>query len=257
MKSRLSSSIACAAFTLVAAAPAGAANLNHYYDFQSGVIDMAGTQNGALFGSATVAGGVLNLGGNGDYAEFATNTFLVPNAGSYSVALFAKGSVTQASTTELISQGQAGGPGFYIGTDGSGASMRVTDVWPVTNVPFGAAGVWTHYALVVDAGANPSTTLYINGGPAASLPGVAITTLAAGTSTRLGAQFGNAGEYFVGALDEVRIYDGVLTPQEVASLASGVPEPASWLTMAAGVLAVTGGALRRCHRAARPPGDGQ
>jgi hypothetical protein len=217
-----------AALALFGAAQAGAANLNHQYNFSSGVTDLAGTQNGTLLGGATVSGGVLNLAGTGEYAEFATS--IVPTAGSYSVALFARGNAAQTGYTELISQGYSGGPGFYIGTDASGTLMRATDSWVATGVAFGAPGVWTHYALVVDASANTSK-LFVNGSLAALLP-QAIVTTSGGSPTRLGRQFAPYNEFFNGAIDEVRTYDGVLTVAEVQALAA-VPEPA-----AAGLLAV-------------------
>lgn len=232
-------SAALVALALFGATQASAANLNHYYNFSSGVTDLAGTQNGVLLGGATVSGGVLNLAGTGQYAEFATA--VVPTAGSFSVALFARGNAVQTGYTELISQGFSGGPGFYIGTDSSGSLIRATDSWVSTGVPFGAAGVWTHYALVVDAGANTSK-LFVNGSLAALLP-QAIVTTSGGSPTRLGRQFAPFNEFFNGAIDEVRTYDGVLTVAEVQTLAA-VPEPAS-AGMLLGGLALLGWQARR------------
>lgn len=240
--------LAMACSTLLASAAAQAANLNHHYDFASGVIDLAGNQNGTLFGNANVAGGTLNLDGNGDWAEF--SSLIVPTAGSYSVALFARGNGVQASHTELISQGFSGGPGFYIGTDFTGSAMRVTDSWQVTGVPFGAPNVWTHYALVVNAAASTST-LYVGGVAVAGVP-FAIVTSGAGSNTRLGRQFSPFAEFFNGSIDDVRTYDGALTAQEVAMLATPVPEPASVLLMAVGGVLI--GAAARRRRAASSSG---
>jgi len=226
-----------AALAIAAALPAQAAFLNHHFTFQSGLTDQVNaTVVSTLFGNANVTGGVLNLDGSGDYAEF--TTALVPNAGSYSVALFAWGNGLQGGYTEMISQGFSGGPGFYLGTDGSGQSMRATDSWGATGVPFGAPNAWNHYALIVDAGAS-LTSLYVNGALAASVP-YAIVTNPGGTPTRLGAQFAPFGEFFNGALDDVRIYDGVLTASEVAALANPVPEPATAFTLGLGLLALLG-----------------
>jgi hypothetical protein len=225
---------------LLSAAQAGAANLNHHYNFSAGVIDLAGFQNGTLQGGANVIGGTLNLSGSGQYAEFLTS--IVPTAGSYSVALWAKGNAAPTGYTELISQGSSGGPGFYIGTDGSGTLMRAGDSWTVTGVPFGASGVWTHYALVVNAGAN-TTQLFVNGSLAALLP-QAIGSAAGGSPTRLGRQFDPAAEYFNGSIDEVRTYDGVLSFQEVQALAA-VPEPGGAAMWLVGVAGLAGLARRR------------
>lgn len=229
---RLTAVAAAAALSIAAALPAQAAFLNHHFTFQTGVVDAVNPLVvGALVGNANVAGGVLNLDGSGDFVQF--TTALVPNAGSYSVALFAYGNGPQAGYSEMISQGTSGGPGFYLGTDSNGQSMRASDAWINTGATFGAPNAWNHYALVVNAGLATST-LYINGSVAASVP-FAITTSIAGTPTRFGAQFAPYGEFFNGALDDVRIYDGTLTAAEVAALANPVPEPGTALMLAAGL----------------------
>lgn len=228
------------AFCMLTGAPfAQAATLIHHYDFSSGVTDSAGSANGTLVGDASTAGGVLTLDGDGGYVQF--SSFLVPTSGSYSVSFFATRAVSQGSYAEVISQAYSGA-GFYIGTD-PGGNMRASDAWGSTGVAFAAPGVMTHYALTVDAGSNTSN-LYVNGTLAASI-GYAYGSGTSGTATRFGAQFAPYGECFNGTIDDVRIYSGALSGNEVALLANPVPEPASYAMFAAGLVLVGARARRR------------
>lgn len=220
----------CAAATPRALAQS--ATLTHYYNFTSGVIDQVGTANGALLNGANVSGGRLNLDGINDYVQF--NSFIIPTSGSYSFAFLAQRSAVLGPYTEVISQGFSGGPGMYLGTSPQG-TIRAGDMF-TTNVPFGAVGVPTHYALVVDALTSRST-LYVNGTAVASI-GTAVQSVVGGTPTRLGRQFEPYGEYFAGFVDELRIYNGALTGAQVAALASAVPEPATAGLMSMGLLAL-------------------
>lgn len=211
---------------------AHAATLLHYYDFNGDLnpgatlVDLAGSANGTLQGGAQTHNGVLSLNGQDAYVQFAD--MIIPAAGSYSVAFnLTRNSEQSGSFVEWLSQGQSGGPGFYIGTNPNGA-IRVGDSWTpgVSPTP---AGVLAHYALVVDGNANLST-LYIDGNSIASVT-MAIGTGGGGSPTRLGRQFDPADEFFNGSLDELRIYAGALDARTVATLAAPqttkVPEPSS------------------------------
>ena len=224
---------------------AGAATLIHHYDFSAGVTDSAGTDNGALMDNANTSGGVLNLDGDGDFVQF--SAYLVPTGGSYSVSFFATRIAPQnAYYTEVISQAYSGGPGFYIGS--AGESMRVTDVWgPGLN--FAPSSQMAHYALTVDASNNVSR-MYIDGVLAAST-NFAISTATGGSTTRLGRQFYPYDEFFHGTIDDLRIYSGALSGDEVARLASPVPEPQGYALFAVG-LGLLGTTLLR--RRLRPQG---
>ncbi|WP_346286152.1 LamG domain-containing protein [Zoogloea sp.] len=208
-----------------------AATLLHYYDFNTDLnpgaplVDLAGSANGTLQGGAQTQNGVLSLNGQDAYVQFAG--MIIPATGSYSVTFnLARNSEQSGSFVEWLSQGQSGGPGFYIGTSPSGG-IRVGDNWTPGASPT-PAGVLAHYALVVDASSNLST-LYIDGINVANVA-IAIGTGSGGSPTRLGRQFDPADEFFNGSMDELRIFDGALDDSAVAALANPpptrVPEPA-------------------------------
>ena len=66
---------------------------------------------------------------------------------------------------------------------------------------------------------------------------VLVVSPPAGTFTRLGRQYGPHAEFFPGDIDEVRIYTGALTADEVQALA--VPGPSGAALVAVGGLCLT------------------
>ncbi len=219
---------------LVCIAPCFGATLLHHYNFDSDVSDAVGGVNGTLQGGAIVSGGVLNLDGIDDFVDF--NAKLVPTSGSYSVTLFAGQNAIQSGIhTEFISQGFSSGPGFYIGTNPSGV-IRLSDSIINSGVPFIADGTLHHYALVVDAGLG-QTEFFIDGVSQAVF-NFAVATTTGGSNTRFGRQFGNFAEFFHGQLDDIRIYNGALSTQEVGDLANAVPETSTYILFAMGILLI-------------------
>jgi len=80
-------------------------------------------------------------------------------------------------------------------------------------------GTWTHVAVTFDDAADRAI-LYIDGHPVQEVvqtgfPGNSDSSLGIGRD-------GRWGDYLIGALDDVRLYDRVLTAEEVATLAAGV-----------------------------------
>lgn len=211
------------------------ADLLHSYNFDSGVTDSIGGANGAIVGAATVSGGQLVL--NGGYVQF--DTHLIPTSGSYSVSLdFQLASTDNPGITEFISQGYSGGPGFYLGTNGFG--FRATDSWG----PSGSYDPADSHTLLfaVDSSAGKSY-LYLDGA-LLDTRNFAITTTTGGTDTRLGSQFAPYGENFHGTLDNVRIFNSAITPDQDTGL-TATPEPSTMMLAGLGVAAALVARRRR------------
>ncbi len=234
------------------------AALVHEYRFDGGstIVDSAGSLNGSLVGSATIANGALNLNGVNGFGLLAGK--IIPASGDFTVALFAQEQASGAAHVELISQGQSGS-GFYIGYNPSDV-FRITDSTPSSGIPYPGGGGLHHFALSV---AGASGVFYIDG---VSKGTFAVARGVTGGDTRIGAQFDFGGgpfpEIFNGLVDDVALYNTALTGQSVLAIAqagrsleptsSDVPEPGSLLLMALGLGGVFGlrHTSRRAQRAA-------
>lgn len=195
------------------------ATLIHQYKFSGNANDSVGSANGTLMNGATATGGRLSLNGVNQYVEFGSH--IVPTSGSYSVVLFVRETTSVSDYVEFISQGFSGGPGLYIDHTPSPQTIRVSDSWMTTGVPFPGDGQWHCYALVVDSVASQSR-LFVDGIQKATMA-AAIATTPAGTNTRFGRQYDPGPSYLRGNLADVQIYTGALSSAEVAQIAAAAP----------------------------------
>jgi hypothetical protein len=229
-----------AALAIAATLPAHGA-LIHEYTFDGNVNDQVGLADGTLHGDATAVGGTLTLDGNADWVSFNQN--LIPFGGEFSVMLSAQ--FTWGNTQEFLSQGNSGGPGFYIGPYGS--EMRVGDNYGWTAVPSfnGSCGgactgveapadnLWHDYAVTVsNTGTSYTGAFYIDGILRATKSNYVMNGGSA--LTVLGAQFGGGSETLNGGIRDLQIYDNALSAAQVAAYGAA-PEP--------GTIVLLGGAL--------------
>ena len=134
----------------------------------------------------------------------------------------------------------AGTTGVY-GRIRDGVNSGFADLTPTPTLALNDGG-WHHIAYTADA-VNEVTRLYVDGQlvsestatPAVTFPSV-FNNFEVG---RLGRS--SPTDAFAGSVDELRIYDSILTESEIAALA--VPEPATPLAL--GLLGTLGLALRR------------
>jgi hypothetical protein len=204
---------------------ATAATLVHSYNFEgSAVTDAVGTINGTLQNGAQLSGGALVLDGVNDFVQMSAN--IIPTGpANFSLIINASQSQPQTTFAELISQGFSTGPGFYIGHDPAGNFRLGDQISP--GVAFPTDGLAHTYALTSGAS---GTSFYIDALLVYSTL-VQINVGAGGTNTRLGMQFATFSENFFGSIFDLRVYDGVLTSQEVAA----VPLPAAFPLLGAGL----------------------
>jgi hypothetical protein len=184
-----------------------AQRLAHYYDFNGeSVVDKVGDVNGALYNGAIVTSGSLNLDGTDDYVEL--NGKIIPTDGSaFSVFIKYNAGQQSHSLTEMISQGFSGGTGFYIGQ--VNGILRLSDnyPWGETNTlfPLGA------HQLLLTSGAD-GTRVIIDGSVVfTSLAPLNLSDNGSGTNTRIGRQFQSHGEWFSGTIDQLKVFDHVVS----------------------------------------------
>lgn len=110
----------------------------------------------------------------------------------------------------------------------------------VTSASAPGDGVWRYLAITLT---NGSQKLYLDG--VLSATGSATGTIRSDLNVPLtiGAWIGDGASYFKGAIDDVKIYNTVLSASEIGALYAA-PEPSTW-SVIVGVLALAGAALRR------------
>ncbi|MCC6679977.1 MAG: LamG domain-containing protein [Phycisphaeraceae bacterium] len=255
------------AVATIVASPAGAATLLLHSTMDNA--DISGTtvydvavpaQNGTLDAAATSgAAGVIGQAidsvtasgvGAVDYGDV-----LDAGAGIQTISIWFNADTIK--TQGVVRKGNAGstniGWSIFLESRNSGAFHRVAVRASATGVGDNpnraiawadlagdgsdSTGVWHHVAFVMDASAG-SVSGYLNGVlmTATNSWGLTFTTDVDGVATTEPIL---AGIGFDGRLDDLRIYDGALTQQEITNLYnSGIPEPASvgllglgWLMM--------------------------
>jgi hypothetical protein len=213
-----------------------------YYPLDEGPGTRTGDTSGnyrtaTLGGAATLSsaghiGGSLQLGSAAS-GFAATAGQVVRTDQSFTVAAWVKRDVSDTGTRAAVSQDGTSGHGFllgYISEHGTFAFRMVTQSGQMPSVPASSAaqtGVWTHLAGTYDA-ATQQLRLYVNG----VLQGTA--TMPAPWNAPGALQIGRSrwgGSYtdpWVGAIDEVHLYSGVLPDPEIAALSGQTaPRPPS------------------------------
>lgn len=245
----LTISVATVAMTFVSANLHAATLVGHWKleetSTAQGAVDSSGTKPDGVY-AAGVDPNVSGPTGFGSAAEFFGNGSDI-NIGA-GINFTNNFSVTAWVNFNDLSQhniiGNATGSAFR----NSGNKLQFTNFGKQDYTSTGTltAGVWTHVAAVVDA--NNDGQLYINGVDAGLVP-----HNAAGNGSNapyaIGALGpGNTSNGMVGLIDDVRIYDGSLTQNEVIDIMTPppvIPEPSSLVLATLGSLGLLGWGRRR------------
>ncbi|WP_433357287.1 LamG domain-containing protein [Microtetraspora malaysiensis] len=189
----------------------------------------AGKVGGLTFGAAGKVGTAAHLDGTTGYAK--TTGSVIDTTKSFSVSAWAKLPATKPTHASIIAT--------QIGTNKSGFELYYSssyDRWifnryntdtadnaitraQSTAVPQG--GVWTHLVGIYDAAAK-TIRLYVDGKLNST---TAFTTpWKANGPVQLGVGwYGKLDSFFPGDIDDVRIFDQIVTDSEIATMASGAP----------------------------------
>lgn len=226
---------------LVGVAFSGQAALIAHWTFDEStegqVVDLVAGYTGVLNGGVTripgkVGAGALQFDGDSGYVEISSsiNSPLELVDTPYTISFFAKyeGSGPGVARAINMDDGEdySGGYSivFYPGaTVGLGLTHNSDHQPQNSNVALFSGAEWQHIAVVWDG---TTRLVYVDGLLRASLPTVGNLTSDHDDPLWFGS-IPKYGQYFQGALDDIRIYDSALTAEEVGQL---LPEPPILIT---------------------------
>ncbi|MEI6327256.1 MAG: LamG-like jellyroll fold domain-containing protein [Candidatus Roizmanbacteria bacterium] len=201
--------------------------LSHQMSTGTGTTSLDDTvyaNNGTLTNSPTWTSGYLGSGilfdGVDDYVDVPNSTSLNPTV----VTLTAWFNATSlgGSFPPLVKKSTATG-GYSLEFNGTSLSMwaYIAGAWRQSPVYTATTGVWTHVAGTYDG---TTLRLYVNGtqvGTGTAISGTIASPSA--NSLRIGSSPSEAGRYFTGKIDDVRVYNRALTSTEIGQIKAPAP----------------------------------
>jgi prepilin-type N-terminal cleavage/methylation domain-containing protein len=191
--------------------------------------------NGSWTGTPTGTNGyyspghVWPWGGAFDGAStYVSSTFTSALTGNFTIMAWIDPTLATTSGGTIFSERSVnssyGGPGLLMETTGSLTTLRISDPCigngPYATVPL-TSNAWQHVGMTFNASSD-AVNFYINGASAGS--GTFNETFATTTTAmHIGNQIcwnGSSGGYFQGLIDDVRVYNRVLSAAEVQELYS-------------------------------------
>lgn len=258
MTMRLTFALACCVAFLSSIRPASADMVGHWsFDEADGktAFDMSGRgANGTLHGNvsrvAGVFGGALSFDETDEYVtvpHYSASDF----TSGFTIALWVNGHVPTSTASPTR------GPGVGTGFADRAFSSAITrqddfdsESGVFSGLPFqmpasALDGTWHHFALTVSTGGTPRVSTFVDGALESSQKLAGKGKSGIFDALFIGRQW-TLGERFAGSLDEVRLYDAAMTPDEVNQLAiTAVPSPSSAVLGFFGVGVLVAGRRRR------------
>jgi hypothetical protein len=199
------------------------------------VSDMSGNSNtGTITNMSTttsptvgVVGQAFSFDGVDDYIPLPITPTILDNATAFSISSWVKvPSYTAVNTIFYRCDGDIldVSPIFYIQADGTLQTYINTDTGPnwdgnVTSASSVNINEWTHVAVTWDAnGGSGNVYLYINGKQEDTDATTGDTLKYQNYDSEIGRQIAIGTSYFIGEIDELRIYDRALSASEVGEL---------------------------------------
>ena len=196
--------------------------LAHRYSFTSNAWDSIGMAHGTLMGNATVTNGALKLtGASGDYVNLPGG--LVSGSSALTIEFWATFGVN-GNSAPVFDFGKVSGvlvSQYLFFTPNTGSGTHRLEISSGSKVDFDASGTLdnrtVYVACIVDP-TNGYSAFYTNGilekAVTNTLP--ALTNVSSAWSF-IGRSLSSTDPWLNATIDELRIYDGRLTPEEIAT----------------------------------------
>jgi hypothetical protein len=196
--------------------------LAHRYSFTSNAWDSVGMAHGTLIGNATVTNGALQLtGAAGDYVNLPGG--LVSGSAAVTVEFWATFGVNgnYARMFDFGNISGANGSQYVFFSPHTGTGAHRTEISTSSTATFDIPGTFDnrtlHVACVVDP-ANGYTAIFTNGVLEKALTNaLPVLTGVSKNWAFIGRSLWSSDAYLNATIDELRIYDGRLTPEEIAA----------------------------------------
>jgi hypothetical protein len=201
---------------------ARSAVLTHRYSFDTDASDSVGGANGTLQGAAFITNGTVALNGSNSYVRLPNDLFT--NYASCSIEVWFTDASVNTTNSQLYTFSGANGALIYQ-LDGRGSCISNGIVQQVNLLSPAVGG--TNHLIWTQDGTAQTAALYVNGTLAAQNTNFTVTP--AGIGSTINDCVGGAGTIttvlnFNGSILEFRIYQGALTPLDVAVLDAFGPD---------------------------------